>query len=142
LAALTLDMISTLYLTDEHWQTMQQHVAACVPQEGCGLLAGQGDRVQAVIPITNAAHSPVRFRMDPEEQVGAFRRIEAQGWELVGIFHSHPAGPETPSPTDLRESAYEVAQLIWTHQAGLWQVRGFWLTGIKFEELGLEILNL
>ena len=55
--------------------------------------------------------------MEPAEQVRAFAEMENKGLELVGIFHSHPAGPGTAeaarvglSPTDIAEAAYPVTQ--------------------------------
>ena len=36
------------------------------------------------------------------------------GSMLIGIFHSHPAGPETASVTDIAEAAYEVVSVIWS----------------------------
>jgi proteasome lid subunit RPN8/RPN11 len=63
--------------------------------------------------------------MDPREQLRAFERIEAGGWDLLGIFHSHPAGPDHPSATDIAEAAYDVVQIIWSPRAGGWNARAF-----------------
>ncbi len=91
---------------------------AHVPLEACGLLAGRNGSVKKVLPVRNQAQSPVRFVMDPYEQLQAFEWIDSQELELVGIFHSHPAGPETVSATDIREAAYEVVHLVWS-RAGM-----------------------
>ena len=82
---------------------MRRHVAAQAPLEACGLLAGKQDSVEAVLRIHNAEQSPVRFRMDAQEQYKAFEWMDTHGLNLVGIFHSHPSGPETVSPTDIAE---------------------------------------
>jgi proteasome lid subunit RPN8/RPN11 len=29
------------------------------------------------------------------------RHAEGQGWEISGVFHSHPVGEPMPSPTDV-----------------------------------------
>ena len=91
------------------------------------MLAGKNDRVEKVILVRNQAQSPVRFVMDPYEQLQAFDWIESNGLDLLGIFHSHPAGPETASATDIAEAAYEVVHLIWSRKQDRWQVRGFWI---------------
>lgn len=104
---------------------MQEHVAGQVPLEACGLLAGKTDRVEEVIFVRNQAQSPERFVMDPKEQLKAFDRIESNGFDLLGIFHSHPTGPETLSMTDITEAAYEVVHLIWSLNEGFWKLRGF-----------------
>lgn len=97
-----------------------------LPEEACGLLAGLAGCVVKIFEITNAAHSPVRFFMAPEELVGALQAIDHNGWELVGIYHSHPNGPAFPSPTDLAEFAYPgAAYLIWFRESGVWKCLGY-----------------
>jgi [CysO sulfur-carrier protein]-S-L-cysteine hydrolase len=120
-------MISHLNLTQCQYDDMRQHVAEHVPLEACGLLAGKDGRVEKVLPVRNQAQSPVRFVMDPYEQLQAFEWIDSHGLQLLGIFHSHPAGPETVSATDIREAAYEVVHLIWSRFEEIWKLRGFWI---------------
>jgi proteasome lid subunit RPN8/RPN11 len=120
-------MISQLVIKKSHWQEMLQHVQQNAPLEACGLLAGTNDSVEKVLPVRNQAQSPVRFVMDPYEQLHAFEWIDAQGLDLLGIFHSHPAGPETVSITDVAEAAYDVIHVIWSRTAGEWKARGFWI---------------
>ena len=91
---------------------------ACI---ACGLLAGTAldgvGQVKIAIPVSNALHSPVRFRMAAEEQLAAFLHIEELGFELLAIYHSHPHGPASPSSTDLAEAFYpEALTLIWSGQ--------------------------
>lgn len=113
---------------------MLAHVLACLPEEACGLLGGQMAGswavAQLVIPVENVLHSPVRFRMDPAAQLAAFNRLDTLGMELIGIFHSHPTGPDSPSPTDLAEFAYPgTAFLIWSPDGETWKLRAFNLAG-------------
>lgn len=131
-----------LILSKNHWQEMLEHVQQQVPLEACGLLAGRNNRVEKVIFVRNQAESPVRFVMEPYEQLQAFDWIESNGLDLLGIFHSHPAGPETASITDIKEAAYEVVHVIWSRTAGRWQARGFWIeNGRATEEVSLQILE-
>ena len=117
---------------------MRQYVLSQAPLEACGLLAGKGNKVEAVLPVHNIARSPVRFRIDPQEQLNAFEWIEANGLDLVGIFHSHPSGPEAASATDVEEAAYEVVHIIWSPKGDLWQARGFWIEGGRVSEVKLD----
>jgi proteasome lid subunit RPN8/RPN11 len=133
-------MKTQLTLSQAHWREMLEHVDRQVPLEACGLLAGKQNRVEKVLVVRNQAQSPVRFVMDPYEQLRAFDWIEANGLELLGIFHSHPAGPETASPTDIAEAAYEVVHLIWSRNQSRWQVRGFWIENGRVNEVSLQIL--
>ncbi len=116
---------------------MRSQVQSCLPEEACGLLAGTAGTVHRVIPILNAARSPVRFRMDPREQLAALQQIDADGLDLLGIFHSHPSGPEAPSPTDIAEAAYSGVYVIWSRVRGLWQARAYWLEESRVLEVKL-----
>ena len=130
----------TLSLTNEQLQQMIAHVDSQAPLEACGLLAGRSSSVESVLVVTNQAQSPVRYVMDPMDQLHAFEWIESQGLDLVGIFHSHPAGPEVVSPTDIAEAAYDVVYVIVSRVDHEWKTRGFWIQDGSFEEVTLHIL--
>jgi len=134
-------MTRQLTLNKEHWQQMLQHVDSNIPLEACGLLAGTDNRVKKVIEVRNQAQSPMRFLMDPYEQLKAFDWIESNGLDLIGIFHSHPAGPETASATDIAEAAYEVVHVIWSRIEDRWQARGFWIKNGNVSEVSLWIIE-
>ena len=130
-----------LTLSKNQWQEMLAHVDRQVPLEACGLLAGKNDRVEKVIFVRNQAQSPARFVMGPYEQLQAFDWIESNGLDLLGIFHSHPAGPETASVTDIAEAAYEVVHLIWSRDQNRWRARGFWIENGYATEVSLQIVE-
>jgi [CysO sulfur-carrier protein]-S-L-cysteine hydrolase len=134
-------MKQILTISQNHWQEMLDHVHKHLPLEACGLLAGKNEQVERVIPIWNQAQSPVRFAMDPYEQLQAFEWIDSNGLELLGIFHSHPTGPETASQTDIAEAAYEVVHLIWSQTRGSWRARGFWIENGTATEVVLQIVD-
>jgi proteasome lid subunit RPN8/RPN11 len=141
-----------LIIDRKHWETMRNHVESSSPLEACGLLAGKDGMVKEVFLIANEAESRVKFRMDPIEQLHAFDQIEAAGLDLLGIFHSHPSGPEYISTTDMAEAAYQVVQIIWSPsgkkstgsarqpQQG-WQALGFWVENGKYVEVTLQITS-
>lgn len=119
---------------------MLAHVHHLAPEEACGLIAGLEHVATEVIPITNILHSPVRYRMHPQEQLEAFNHVETHGWELLGIYHSHPTGPAFPSAKDVAEAAYPgVIHLIWSRSNGAWQCRGFIMEEDQVQEVTLEI---
>ena len=130
-----------LKLKHEHWNIMRAHVQAHAPLEACGLLAGKNNRVEKVLLLENQAKSRVKFRMNPKEQLEAFNWIDSNGLSLVGIFHSHPAGPETVSATDIEEVAYAVTQTIWSRTKCDWIARGFWIEDKQVSEVTLEIMD-
>jgi proteasome lid subunit RPN8/RPN11 len=131
-----------LTLTKEQLEKMIAHVDSHKPLEACGLLAGLNSKVETVLPVTNQAQSEVRYVMDPVEQLNAFEWIESNGLDLLGIFHSHPTGPETVSPTDIAESAYAVVYVILARAVNprRWHARGFWIEGGECYEVTLHII--
>ena len=131
----------TLSLSNEHLQEMIAHVDSNLPLEACGLLAGSGSRVESVLMVKNQAQSPVRYVMDPIEQLNAFEWIDSHGQDILGIFHSHPTGPETVSPTDIAESAYNVVHVILSRADGAWRARGFWIEDNTYREVTLITSN-
>lgn len=134
-------MISQLVLTNKQVQEIMGHLDTHAPLEACGLLAGKKDRVEKVLFVRNQAQSPVRFVMDPYEQLNVFDWIDSNSLELLGIFHSHPAGPETVSPTDIAEAAYDVVHVVGSQTNGKWKLRGFWIANGKATELPLQIVE-
>ena len=134
-------MARSLTLSRAQWQEMMAHVQRELPNEACGLLGGQGGKVYRVYSVENVEHSPWEYRMDPMEQVRVMLEIEAAGWELNGIFHSHPAGPPVPSTTDIARAYYpEVIYVIVAPKAdGAWRARGFQIEEGQVEEVALEV---
>jgi proteasome lid subunit RPN8/RPN11 len=128
-----------LILTQAQVQEMTAYLEANLPLEACGLLAGKGKRVEKVLFVPNQAQSPVRFVMDPQEQLRAFEWIEANELDLLGIFHSHPSGPETVSPTDIAEAAYAVVHVVCSRKAEKWTLRGFWIENGQAAEVALQV---
>jgi proteasome lid subunit RPN8/RPN11 len=128
------------YLDPQIKHKLLDHVSSVLPEEGCGLLAGKGLVPSRAFPVTNRLHSPVRFEMEPVEQLNAMLWAEENGLDIVAIYHSHPLGPVVPSPTDLSEFAYPgVVYLILSRQpeGETWQVRAFQIRNRQYEELSM-----
>ena len=100
-------MLNSLTITNPQFRRISSFLTRCLPEEGCGLLAGSIDGVvQNIFTITNKIHSHTRFRMDELELVHAFHEMDSKQQVLLGIFHSHPNGADHPSVTDLTEFYY------------------------------------
>jgi len=124
------------------WDAMRAHVVRCFPEEACGLLAGNGEIIKVIFPVTNRLHSRSRFEMDPKVQLDIFNMIERSHLELLGIYHSHPMGPDYPSVTDIDSFLYPgVAYLIWSYQAETWKVQGFTIETGSYSQILLEFLG-
>ncbi len=87
---------------------MLAHARSEVPNEACGLLAGElaTGVASAYHPARNAEASPLRYDVHPDDLVRIVFEIEDVGEDLIGIFHSHTHTPAVPSPTDLRSAQY------------------------------------
>jgi proteasome lid subunit RPN8/RPN11 len=121
---------------------MLAHVVYCSPEEACGLLAGAGETVRAIFPVTNRAHSPSRFEMDPKEQLKVFNLIEESQLTLLGIYHSHPTGPAYPSETDITSFLYPgVAYIIWSYIGETWNVQGFAIEAGSYIQILLDFYS-
>lgn len=88
---------------------MLAHARAEAPLEACGLLGGRGNRAERFYPTRNAAHSPVRYEVEPADLLAVTMALEAEGADLWGVFHSHPQTEAYPSQTDLRLALYPEA---------------------------------
>jgi proteasome lid subunit RPN8/RPN11 len=86
-------------------KVMIDHAEAEYPQECCGLILGQGDRIQSIEPMANVwqgeNHSlRDRYAIDPEQMLRCMKAGRESGWEIIGIYHSHPDHPAVPSECD------------------------------------------
>jgi proteasome lid subunit RPN8/RPN11 len=77
-----------------------------LPNEGCGLLiadrpAGDGGAPYRFIGMRNAAASPYRYLMDPQEQLRVYIEVDDRDEVIWGIVHSHVSSPPRPSATDV-----------------------------------------
>ena len=85
----------------ELYEQMIAHAREEAPNECCGMVGSTDGRAVAVYRAVNAEASPLRFRIDPEEQLGLHNEIEEAGLELGAIYHSHTRTEPRPSQTDI-----------------------------------------
>jgi [CysO sulfur-carrier protein]-S-L-cysteine hydrolase len=81
-----------------------EHARAGLPNEACGVIAGDDGRPIQVYPMRNAEQSPVVYRFDSREQLQVSNEIDEKGWETLAFFHSHTHTEAYPSPTDRNEA--------------------------------------
>ncbi|HEU0203336.1 MAG TPA: M67 family metallopeptidase [Burkholderiaceae bacterium] len=85
---------------------LETWMRAGYPNETCGLLLGRREgatgKVARVRQARNvvAARARDRFELDPADFLAADTEARQLGEEIVGIWHSHPDHPATPSETD------------------------------------------
>lgn len=96
-------------LEKRYAEEMIAHARAEDPYEVCGLLAGKDGRILKLYRCQSAERSPYRYLLDPKDQLRAMREMDENGWELVGIYHSHTKSPAYPSRTDIELAFYPEA---------------------------------
>ncbi|MDE3136419.1 MAG: M67 family metallopeptidase [Acidobacteriota bacterium] len=74
--------------------------------ECCGLLAGTGGVITEILPAHNALVSATAYEIAPEELFRLFRHLRDSDLDHLGIYHSHPATDNAPSPTDIARAYY------------------------------------
>jgi proteasome lid subunit RPN8/RPN11 len=82
-----------------------------VPNEACGVLVSDnywadGGSALRWIGLRNAAESPYRYLIDPQEQLEVWTRLDDADEVVWGIVHSHVASEAKPSQTDVGLAFY------------------------------------
>ena len=128
-----------LEVASEVIATLVAEAACAAPAECCGILLGQGGRVDEVRPAANVAADPLRrFEIDPAALLAAHREARAGGAELVGYYHSHPEGHPVPSATDCEHASGD--RRAWAIIAG--GEVAFWCDGEDgFEALSYRVVD-
>jgi proteasome lid subunit RPN8/RPN11 len=97
----------TLLLPSHLLRAAQRHGESHYPEEGAGLILGTRSEEQRVaaglLPLPNEFEESARgrrYRIDPRSLLEAEDQAEAQGLEIIGVFHSHPDHPPHPSDFD------------------------------------------
>ena len=101
-------------------EQIRREAAAAHPGECCGLIEGERDgdvfRATALHPARNLAQAADRFEIDPRDHLAASKAARANGRQLIGCYHSHPAGRAQPSARDLAGAGEE--DFLWLIAAG------------------------
>lgn len=101
-----------IILTEAQYQEILEHARTGVPEEVCGILAGEGETVKHLYKMKNTEQSATRYFMEPREQLRVFKEMRERGWEMLGIYHSHPATPARPSEEDIKLAFYPEASYL------------------------------
>jgi len=101
-----------LVLSRQLAATLLAEARRAAPLECCGLLGGRGQRVTQIFPATNELASSVAYEIPARELFELFRRLRALRLDLVGIYHSHPAGDNYPSARDIERAYYPEAAYV------------------------------
>jgi proteasome lid subunit RPN8/RPN11 len=92
-----------LSLQRSHVELLKQEAERVFPVEACAILFGNLSENEAAVEkvevTQNRLRSSTRFEVDPSTVARSIVEAEKEGFEFVGLFHSHPA-PAVPSEID------------------------------------------
>ena len=135
----------TVKLKHSDFEAIAAHARAALPNEACGLIAGNVvndiKTIDKIYVLSNPDSSPEHFSIDPKEQLAAVKDMRALGLVPLGNFHSHPSTPARPSEEDIRLSYDPKASYLIVSLAEETPVlKAFGVTGGEVTPQTLEIV--
>ncbi len=135
-------------------QSIVDQARAEDPNESCGLLIGDGPaasggRALRYEPTRNAAASPYRYEIDPQDLYRLTVTTDDADEAFWGIVHSHTHTPAVPSPTDLSLAFYPDALYVLVSLAedeadrttGAPSLRAWRIVDGRIHEVELEVVT-
>ncbi|MHA1991484.1 MAG: Mov34/MPN/PAD-1 family protein [Candidatus Hodarchaeales archaeon] len=99
----------TLVINENEIKKIRFHSEKTFPEECCGVLIGKKENGSVVLEAramrnTNEGTRERRYNIDPIDLMKIDKEAEEKGFELLGIYHSHPNHPSRPSKFDLEHA--------------------------------------
>jgi proteasome lid subunit RPN8/RPN11 len=111
-----------LQIDGEQLARLHAHAVEGYPHEVVGILAGNRatHRIQRVEPLVNErADSPAnRYKVGGLVLMDAEQALEAEGFEIIGYYHSHPDHPSQYSDFDRDHALPNMSYLITSVRGG------------------------
>ena len=116
------------------------HAREEAPDECCGMIATRDGVAVAVHRAENAAHSPLRYEINPKDQYRIELAIDDAELDLGAIYHSHTRSDPYPAQTDINLAFHPDALYVIVGVATQETVmRAFKIVQRKVSEVTLEI---
>ena len=140
----------TLGLTAELLRRIEHEGEAAYPEEGAGFLLGKYGSHRIVVSILTSQNLAVdnakrnRYLIGADDYMKAEQAAERSGWEVLGVFHSHPDHPEEPSTFDRDWAQPNLSYLITSIVNGKAAASKSWLLledRSRFEEEAVEVTD-
>ena len=111
------------------------------PNECCGIIGTRDGSAVTVFPVRNAAASPIRYEMDPKDQLRVFEALDDAELDVGAIYHSHTRSDPLPSQTDINLAFYPdaVYVILGVKDADRDDVRAWHIVDGKVSEATLEV---
>ncbi len=124
------------------YQQIQHHAERAYPSECCGLLLGetkgQCKSVRRIMETENDAveMKHKRYCIPPKALLAAENLVREKGWDVLGVYHSHPDHPPRPSEFDRKRAILYFEYIIVGVSKGRVTETGCWI--MKKEESEFE----
>ena len=118
------------------------HALEEAPNECCGMVGSRDGEAVEIFRAVNAAASPLRYEIDPQDQYRVEMAIEDAGYDLGAIYHSHTRSAPYPSQTDINlafhpDSVYLIVGLAGDEP----ELRGYKIRSGEVEEVELDVVD-
>ncbi|WP_299415568.1 M67 family metallopeptidase [Acaryochloris sp. IP29b_bin.148] len=147
-----------------HLEQIQIQAQTCYPEECCGLMLGTiveqdgqlHKKLLELYAVDNAwdsaprnpeeADLPLtatrRYWIAPQDLFKAQQYARTQGWDIMGVYHSHPNHEAVPSECDLKWAWPQYSYVIVAVNPGVpHDFRSWILDGQQFRSEEVTILN-
>ncbi len=140
-----------LQLTRAQHERILAHCYDGLPDEACGLLAGPLEGLEPVGPVLevypcrNAAASAKTYTVAGTDLLRASREAEAQGGDIIGVWHSHTHTDAYPSTVDVEQArAAQQLERPWIYVIVSLKhaepvTRAYWLRDGVIAEIAIEV---
>lgn len=99
---------------------MEEHARKEKANEACGIIAGKGKSAEKIYRCKNVSKNPTsNYDIAPVELIRVFNDVEDSGLEILGFYHSHPAGPLGPSNIDHATATWHGHSYVILHPKGI-----------------------
>ena len=139
----------SLRVSSELMAEIGRHGEEQYPEEAAGLLLGAVDgetrSARRVLPLANVFDSEQRGRrylINPLDILHAEDEAERLGMDVVGVFHSHPDHPPTPSKFDLDWAVPWYVYLITSVREGIASESRAWKLQDDHSQMIEELLTV
>ena len=126
-----------------------RHGESHYPEEAAGLIFGAVDgetrSARGVFPLANVFEPEQRgrrYQINPRDILHAEDEAERLGLDVVGVFHSHPDHPPTPSQFDLDHAVPWYVYLITSVRQGVAAESRAWKLRDDHSQMIEELLTI
>jgi proteasome lid subunit RPN8/RPN11 len=136
-------MVPKIFILSQIIEKMLDHAQSDPSLECCGILAGTAGIITRIFPASNTLDSATAYEIAPPESFRLFRQMREEGLDHLGLYHSHVASANVPSPSDIAQAYYpEQAYFIISLVPGVGRpVRAFFIRDGRVEEAELTTVE-